>query len=201
MNIPKSWSEVTIKQFLDTYSISTSKVITDPLERSLHTISAMAGITYKEVEALPITKIHEYNAQLSFLSELPSERLPLSFTLDGTKYKAMIFHNEMTAAQFIDYCSVCKATGEDLIYSMHKLLACFCVPRTRRLPAEYKYDGYTEQAEIFYNKMPVSMAYPFYVFFCKVAENLLPVMEDYFRNKTLKNLKEAKKILNQVSMN
>ena len=192
MNIPKGWHEVSIKQFLNAHSIATSKVITDSVERMLHTIAIMGGVTYKELETVKLKHIYEYNNQLAFLSELPSERLPLEFTLDGKKYKAMIFQHEMTASQFIDYCAVCKDGGDDLIYSMHKLLACFCVPKGE------KYNGYIDNAEVFYNKMPVTMAYPFFVFFCKVAENLLPAMEDYFRHKALKNLKKAKKLLSQV---
>ena len=195
MNIPKGWHEVTIKQFLSAHSIAVSTVITDSIEKMLHTIAIMAGITYKELESVKLKDIYHYNEQLGFLSELPEERLPLEFTIDGKKYKAMIFQHDMTAAQFIDYCSVCKDSGEELLYSMHKLLACFCVPKGE------KYNGYIDTAEIFYNKMPVTMAYPFFVFFCKVAENLLPVMEDYFRKQTLTNLKKAKEILKKAQLN
>lgn len=191
MKLPKSWGEVTIEQYLKVHTIV--KTIADPIERGIHIIAALSGSTFKEVEQLKVAQLNGYVAQLHFLSELPTERLPLQFKLGGKRYKALIFQHEMTAAQFIDYSSVCRQaqSPEDLVYQMHKLLGCFCIPGKRKFwlaPYTYIYDGYDKEAELFYKRMPMTIAYPFYIFFCNVWLSLLPPMEDYFRKEALANL-------------
>jgi len=99
----------------------------------------------------------------------------------------------MTGAQFIDYSTVCKdVPKEETVYHIHELLGCFC--------SEKEYKGYTEVAEVFYEKMTMDIAYPYYVFFCNVLTNLLPAMESYLKQETKKQMEKVKKILKEDSL-
>lgn len=199
MKLPNSWGEVTIAQYLKIHTI-TEKIV-DPLERGIQIIAALTGKPVKEVEQLKVNEINEMVVTLDFLKALPSERLPLEFKLKGRKFKAIIFQHEMTAAQFIDYSSVCKTvtTNDALVYEMHNLLGCFCVEGKRKLfNYKYEYQGYNKLGEFFYDNMPLSIAYPFFVFFCNVWLNLLPPMQDYFQQQALMNLQKARNKITEL---
>ena len=68
---------------------------------------------------------------------------------------------------------------------MHELIAALCLTE---VDGKYVYEGYDKTADGFL-EMPMSVAYPYYVFFCKVLINLQqPILES-----SLKNLKKMAK--------
>ena len=116
----------------------------------------------------------------------------MAFEIDTIKYKPVIFYKDMTGAQFIDYSSICKDIPKDeLIYHIHELLGCFCVHK--------KYEGYNETAEIFHDKMTMDIAYPYYVFFCKVLTGLQPDMENYLISKAKEQMRQVRKLIKKAA--
>ena len=141
--------------------------------------------------------------QLEWLKVMPTdERIPIRFRCNGNRYKASVIFQDMEAGQFMNFSHLCKnVKPEDYIYQMHELIACMCTRKEYGFFFEngavklwrYKYDGYKENAEVFFNHLMMDKAYPFYVFFCKVMENLLPATQSYL-------MKEVKKMTNVLKV-
>lgn len=201
MKVPKSWSEVTIATFYKYHAaVKFKRTDEPPLETEIRILSALTGQDFKAIEAMKVTEIKEQISQLAFIGTLPSKRLPLEFKLDGRKWKANIFQTDMTGGQFIDYSAIServKRDKEDIIYSMHEFLACFCIPEDDK--GEFVYQGYTKTAQVIEEKMTIDMAYPFFVFFSNVLKKLYPRIQDYLNKQTKKNLKTLKKQINKAA--
>lgn len=135
----------------------------------------------------------------------------MEFDLQGKHYKSQIFFEGLSvtqrrdisslrlkAGQIIDYTTLVwdEETQDDSIYNMHNLLACVCVPLND--DGKYVYSGYTNIAPVFLQHMPMSIAYPLYLFFCNVGKNFSTAIQTYFLKKSRKNLEKLKKELKEL---
>lgn len=200
MKLPKDWSEVTIGTFYKYHAaIKGHKPDEIPTETEIKILSALSGEDFKVIEALKVSEIKKLISEVAFIGTLPSKRLPLDFELDGKKWKALIFQTEMSGGQFIDYASIServKRDKEDIVYSMHEFIACFCIPADDT--GEFTYHGYQSNAEVIHDKMTIDRAYPFFVFFSNVWTKLSPRIQHYFRKKSIKNLNYLKKEIKKL---
>ena len=196
MKLPKSWSDVTIETFLKYYTISTRKWV-DPIDQEINILACFSGQDVKEIEKLKARELADYIKKLSFLSKLPSGRVKKEFNVGGGHYYAQLVMQEMTAAQFMNFSDLLKGVKqEDYIYQMHNLIACMCTKRTYQMKypfIKYEYDGYLKNSDVFYKNMTMDLAYPFYVFFCKVMDKSLANIQDYLTQVLKKEQKEIKK--------
>lgn len=192
-----NWKDITIKKYLEIHTIN--EKITDSLEREIHLIACIKDTTYEEIEKMNLKDLTKESASLSWMQELPSSKIPLFFKFKGSRYQATIITQEMTAGQFIDFTTVCNnVKKEELVYQMASLIACM-VKRKKlmwKLPfVKYEYEGYDKYN---FEDLPMSIAYPYFVFFCNVLTNLLPAMENYSKSIIKKQMKEIKKILKSL---
>jgi len=200
MNLPKSYADITISQYLKIYTLT--KRIKDPMELGMNLLATLKGVSYKEIENLPVSKILAENKQLEFLNELPADKkIRMSFRLNRKIYKAILFHKDMTAGQFIDFSSVCKdVPKEDSIYHIHELIACMCVRRQWqwKIPFwKWVYDGYEDTAQLFYDNMTMNVAYPYFLFFCNVSAGLSKAIADYSISRTIEEIGKMKKMIKE----
>lgn len=191
MEIPKGWPDVSIDTYLKCFTIEKMRKEDEPPhETKIKTIAVLTGHDIKVIEDMKMTDFYELDEKLSWRNTLPKERLPLEFKFDNREWKAIVFQHEMTAGQFVDYSSILDKANkakEDTVYHMHEFLATFIVPKGE------KYAGYTKHSELFYDKMTMDIAYPFFVFFSNVLTRLSPHIQRYFLKQTKKNLKELRK--------
>ena len=190
MDLPKSWSDITIEQYYKLFTIN--NLFENVVERNIKILSLFTGQTEKEIEKLPVTYLFEQMKALIFLNELPDKKITPYFERKKKKYKACIITSDMKAGQFIDFshCGQGCATNE-LPYHMHELIGAMCLTE---IDGKYIYQGYDKTSEDFL-EMPISIAYPFYLFFCNVLTNLQSPILDYSRKMAEKQMKETKKIL------
>lgn len=190
MDLPKSWGDITVEQYYKLFTIN--NLFKNVVEKNIKILSLFTGQTEKEIEELSVTYLFEQMKVLSFLNELPSEKITPYFELKKKKYKACIIFSDMKAGQFIDF-SYCGqgCTTDELPYHMHELLAAMCLTK---IDGKYVYEGYDKTSEDFL-EIPISIAYPFYLFFCNVLTNLQNPILDFSRKMAEKQMKEMKKIL------
>lgn len=197
MKLPQGWHEVTINKFLEYQTILTSK-LTDQIDLEVNILACFGSCHVKEIEKLKTKEIIRFSKTLSFLKELPTEKIPYQFKLAGNTYKVAFTIEDMTAGQFMNFSDILKGVKpEDYVYHMADLIGSMCIKRTvgifwnngRLSFIRYQYDGYKDNAKIFNQYMSIEQAYPMYVFFCKVMEKFPTATQDYL----IKEIKKMKK--------
>lgn len=205
-NLPKSWADVTVGQYQQLITIF-NLYKEDAVDRQIKILALFTGKTVDEVEECNILQLKAEASKLAFLSEqIPENKLAHTFKLKGKMYKAAIITSGMEAGQFMDFSHAGKGcTPEELPYHMHELIAAMCLTRINNPKANWwniatsrwEYEGYDKTCEDFLD-MPMTMAYPYYVFFCEVLKNLQQPILEYSRKEIKRNLKMAEKMLVSV---
>src|SRR3990167_5820198 len=190
MKLPKSWSELTIAQYYKLIPIF--EIYKDDfVERQIKLLCLFTGKSQKEIEFMNVIQLTNTCSGLSFLSQLPESKLQHTFSINNNSYKAALLTSDMTAGQFIDFSHIGQnCTQDELVYHMRELIACMCkIKKGRWYNSFWDYEGYDKTSDCFL-ELPMSIAYPYYVFFCNVLKNLqLPIL-DYSQNKIEKEMKK-----------
>lgn len=194
MKLPKGWHQVTIDQFLKYHTICTRKW-EDPIDLEINILAALSGKETTELLKLKRPELLSHMKELDFLKNLPDTRISPTFKIKGQKYKAILTMDDMTAGQFVNFSDIIKGVKpEEYIYRMHELIGAMCIRQQRGLFLDggkvcftrYEYEGYKGNSETFLTLMPFSVAYPYYVFFCKVMDRYLAVTPSYLLKKIQK---------------
>ena len=196
LKLPSGWHQVSIEKFLK-YNTICQRKWEDPLDLEINLLSCFSGATTTEIEKLKTPEILKEIKRLDFLKELPQTKIHYAFKLNGNTYKVAYQMQDMTGGQFMNFSDILKGVKpEDYIYQMHELIATMCIKKEKGLFFEngisfskYEYKGYKENADEFYKHMSIDIAYPYYVFFCKVMEKSLLDTRDSL----LKKLEKLKK--------
>lgn len=196
MQLPNSWSQVSIETFLK-YSNIQSRKWQDPIDLEINILSCFSGLSPQEIEKLKVTELSKYIKRLSFLNKLPDTKVAAGFICNGKRYKACLTMDEMTAGQFMNFSDILKGVKpEDYLYQMHDLIGAMCIRRTYQMKypfIKYEYNGYKANSDEFYKHMSIQIAYPYFVFFCKVMDKSLPAIQSYLIKQTKKLEKSSRK--------
>jgi len=159
----KNYSELTIKQFLRCKTIADLE--TDPIMRKVKMLAEIEGKDVDEVESMPIGDLL---ARLKGLEQIEA----------------------MQPDQKITH--FCKEQDK-IIHNIHNILAALVVERTW-WGKEKKYNGdkHKEIADLFYNQMKISTAYPIMLFFCKYYEALVTNIITYLGAEAEKQMSSIK---------
>lgn len=147
VQVPSSYREITIRQFTELRDVKED----NPARRMIKMLSILLDKREEEVRKIPINTLRKID--LSFLSKDPEGKLPGSFRLKGKRYRPVLDLTRMDAGQYIDLVTYAKDPDENL----HEIIALMCHGK----------DQVQARADLFYQHMPVSIAYPLGVFFCK----------------------------------
>lgn len=192
------WNTLTIKKYLELHTIN--RMVSDPVEKNIRLLACYKGVTQKEIEALTVRDLGKELKKIEFLQVLPtSTKLHHNFRCNGSVYKAALLTEGMTGGQFIDFNTIGKdEKPENKIYHIHELLAVMCLKRRYSMKPpfiRYEYEGWEKTAQVFNDHLTMDIAYPYYVFFCKVMENLQQPILDYSIKKVRKEMRGIKKII------
>lgn len=214
MKIPKGWHQVSIRKYYEYHTIITKFSKIDPLDLEIKIISCLTGESENNLLNLTTTQLTSVSKKLEWLKELPSEKdIPVRVKINGDTYKASILFSDMKAVQFRHFSEICKdVRPEDYVFQMHNLIASMMskkkygifVTGAKVTVNKYEYDGYEDVADKLLDNMMISQAYPYYVFFCKVIENLSTPIHDYLIQNVKRMRKELKSLIKKkkkVSMN
>lgn len=183
--IPTSWSEVTIGQYQKMTSII-SKQLTD-VEQRIELALLFMG---QEANKLTLKQLKAETDKLSFISELPSEKMAYGFELDGRKFNVNVIAQKLTAGQYIDLTSLIKKP-EDTINNLHKIMAV--------LATDGEYVGYLNNSKLFQERLTIDKVYPASAFFLKVFQGLTEAMKAYTVRETKKMIRQAKKLNKELN--
>ena len=165
-----TYNDLTIGQFLKCKTIAEFE--TDPLQKNIRMLAEISGKTAEEIEELPISELLKKLKTLSEINSLPADsKVKMRFKVGGKRFECIWKTQELTAAQYIDVTHFCS---DNIIQNIHNILAAICVRRTWGKRGKYDGANHKEIADLFYNNMKISQAYPIMVFFCKYSK----VLED-----------------------
>jgi hypothetical protein len=187
----KNYSELTIKQFLRCKTIADLE--TDPIMRKVKMLAEIEGKDVDEVESMPIGDLL---ARLKGLEQIeamqPDQKIKLKFKLGGKRFIVKWRQQDLTAAQYIDATHFCK-DPDKIIHNIHNILAALVVERTW-WGKEKKYNGdkHKEIADLFYNEMKISTAYPIMLFFCRYYEALVANIITYLGEEAERQMSSIK---------
>lgn len=187
-----NYNELTIKQFLRIKTITDMEQ--DPLHRKVLILSEISGKSVDEIESMPIGDMIEAIKGLDKIENLQTdEKIKLKFKVGGRRFIVKWKEQDLTSEQFIDASHFCK---EDMLNNIHNILASVCVERTwYGKELGYKGENHKEVADLFYNEMKISTAYPIMLFFCKYYKELGINMLSYLELEATKAMNQTRDIV------
>lgn len=160
INVPTSWSEISLETMDKIAEISNNSSYTDE-QRETDIIKLLTGITDDEIDNMNIVDYQKILNSLKFLNQPISKVLPKdSIELNNKTYNVLLYPSRMTAAQFLDYKTI---MASDMNHKTARLIACFVVPKG----AQYADDSYNPDDVVndIYKYMSIEYAYGLTFFF------------------------------------
>ena len=160
INVPTSWSEISLETMDKIAEISNNSSYTDE-QRETDIIKLLTGITDDEIDNMNIVDYQKILNSLKFLNQPISKVLPKdSITLNNKTYNVLLYPSRMTAAQFLDYKTI---MASDMNHKTARLIACFVVPEG----SKYADDSYNPDDVVndIYKYMSIEYAYGLTFFF------------------------------------
>lgn len=137
MNIPSSWSEISIGRFEEIAKIEGE----NPYEKTIQLLEILTGLSDKDIRALPVTALEStgLTEKLSFLAKEPRKVMPRNeIKLNGTTYVMSLYPTKWTAGQYLDYNASLSAAKEKKIAT---IIACFAVPEGHKYGDGYDFES------------------------------------------------------------
>ena len=204
INVPTSWSEITLEAMDKIAEISNNKLYTDE-QRETEFIKLLTSLSDTDIDNMNIVDYQKILGSLNFLNQPISKVLPSSsITLNGKQYNVLLYPSRMTAAQFLDYKTI---MASDMKHKTSRLIACFVVPEG----SEYADESYNPDDVVndIYKYMSIEYAYGLTFFFESqykafatgiLAYSIREIKKDKtlpqeMKNQVLKKLDEVKAIM------
>jgi hypothetical protein len=203
MKVPKSWDEISIGQYIELKPVLDEE-FDNPITELIHLLAVLLKQPLQEVGKLNVGEYIGIRKDLSFLweTELPRQVVD-KFEIKGKWFKVVTNARELNGGQYMSLVTKLKDVNSDpnaTINMMHEILTSISVPlekgklRWKEIEIEPAY--YQETSKLFYNHLPMSVAYPIALFFYNLSSSLMKVIQDYSNKK----LTEAEKIKEEVMM-
>ncbi len=185
--IPKDWSEINIKQFIQLYPTFDTKDMTDMeiIDNKVKQLSIIKNIALEDAENCTVVEANK----VKLLLETPiPEKIAKTFRLKGIVYQ---FNTDANALSAGGYVGSMNAIKDDPIKNMHVSMFNLAKPvkyswlRAKWIPYEFKNEDIGDRMKDFLD-MPISVAYPIAVFFLNLSKDLMPVMQDYLKESLTK---------------
>ena len=160
INVPTSWSEISLEMMDKIAEISNNSSYTDE-QRETDIIKLLTGLTDDDIDNMNIVDYQKILNSLKFLNQPISKVLPKdSIELNNKTYSVLLYPSRMTAAQFLDYKTIMTS---DMNHKTARLIACFVVPKG----AKYADDSYNPDDVVndIYKYMSIEYAYGLTFFF------------------------------------
>ena len=204
INVPTSWSEISLEVMDKIAEISNNSTYTDE-QRETDIIKLLTGITDDEIDNMNIVDYQKILNSLKFLNQPISKVLPKdSITLNNKTYSVLLYPSRMTAAQFLDYKTI---MASDMNHKTARLIACFVVPKGAKYADDS--DNPDDVVSDIYKYMSIEYAYGLTFFFeiqyrafatGILAYSIQEIKKDKempqeMKNQVLKKLQEVKAIM------
>lgn len=198
--LPNGWHQVSIQTFHKYYTLITSKW-GDEIDLEVNLLACLRECSIADIEAMRMEDIKNDLISTAWLKEMPSGEIPVKFKCNGNTYKAAIIMEDQTAGQFMNFSQILNSVKPDeYIFHMQDLIGAMCTRYESGLFVEggkvkwgrYRYDGYAKNAEELLEHLPMSKAYPFYLFFCEVIKRLSAPTQIFLIKELKKQIRSEK---------
>lgn len=180
ITIPTTWFDVSIEKFPLIYDIVRDKDI-DPIDREIRVISIMSDVPVADIEKIRIDKLKELIKTVNFVFKMDFPKPVQMFRHNGYRWVVSYDITKITAGDFISISKLTESE-ESIMANLPQLVAMFVKPYKlnwfKLKEIEMSYEDRIKHIQ----SMNVGIVYPLCVFFCKVIEDLHPIMEDYLVN-------------------
>lgn len=180
ITIPTTWFDVSIEKFPLIYDIIRDKDI-DPIDREIRVISIMSDVPVADIEKIRIDKLKELIKTVNFVFKMDFPKPVEMFRHNGYRWVVSYDITKISAGDFISISKLTESE-ESIIANLPQLVAMFVKPYKlnwfKLKEIEMSYEDRIKHIQ----SMNVGIVYPLCVFFCKVIEDLHPIMEDYLVN-------------------
>jgi hypothetical protein len=194
ITIPTTWFDVSIEKFPLIYDIVRDKDI-DPIDREIRVISIMSDVPVADIEKIRIDKLKELIKTVNFVFKMDFPKPVQMFRHNGYRWVVSYDITKISAGDFISISKLTESE-ESIMANLPQLVAMFVKPYKmnwfKLKEIEMSYEDRIKNIQ----SMNVGVVYPLCVFFCKVIEDLHPIMEDYLVNQ-MKLMRE--KIENELN--
>lgn len=173
ITLPDSWNEVTLRQFQEIGSLE------DNDHKTNHIISILSDQDEEVINKMTVDSRLQVINHLKWVFGFPSE----------TEYKRLVKiedvdyylqdYSELTIGERIDLKEYCKDTTKNL----HKIFSILYKPEVKR----------ADTSDLFLNKMMIGDVYGSLVFFYRIANRSIEIMQDYLMNDLNQTLMNQKK--------
>lgn len=204
INVPTSWSEISLETMDKIAEISNNKLYTDE-QRETEFIKLLTCLSDTDIDNMNIVDYQKILGSLKFLNQPISKVIPSSsIILNDKTYNVLLYPSRMTAAQFLDYKTI---MASDMKHKTSRLIACFVVPEG----SEYADESYNPDDVVndIYKYMSIEYAYGLTFFFESqykafatgiLAYSIREIKKDKtlpqeMKNQVLKKLDEVKAIM------
>jgi hypothetical protein len=170
LNIPASWSEVSIARFQEFQSLD--KEGTD-VKATIERIAVLTDSDSADIGKLAFKQFEAVVEMLRFCEHEPGQEFRRLIDLDGTVY-GLIDLEKITVGEYADLETFVK---DGAMANLHRILAMVYRPLTTEPVEGYKTEEYNtdtveERAELFRDKLTVEDAYGAALFFSLFANEL-----------------------------
>lgn len=187
---------LTVGQFIQCKTIAEFE--TDAINKSIKMLAILSGKTFDEIESMPIdelTKSLQVFNEIETLTE--NTKVRMKFKVKGRRFECIWKTQKLGANQYIDATYFCK-DEKAIISNIHNILAAICVERTwygKKL--KYNPENHKEIADLFYNHLKITQAYPIMLFFCKYFKELQKNILIYLESEAMKVMEKTKPIMDK----
>lgn len=188
MKIPKTWSDIPIKDYYKLIDVINANTITD-VDKAALLLSAATGKTLQEVEDMNIADFKKAVEQVYNIVNSPlDKRVPHTFSCNGKVYE-FNYIKPIAKAKHLMVLSQLTKDKEQTIYNIHKILANFCECLND------KKQTYEDRAKEFYEHLTIDVAYGISAFFLTSSNLLLRNIQTSLEKNLPKKLKNLKREL------
>ena len=192
-----TWDNVSIEQFAELQKTFKDKPTNpvDKLNQKILQVSIITGKDLEEVEKMTLKELEEIEKLL--VTPLPT-KIHKRFELNGVIYEFITNAKELAGG---NYMSIMESIKEDPFSNLHMVM--FNIARPIKFgwkgfkPYEFEAHEIPDRIEDF-KKMPISVANPIAVFFCRLSESLTAASQDSLLKETQKMTEKVKKMTEEI---
>lgn len=144
---PTSWSEITVDQFKNLYSIN--KDIHSGMFYTFEVIHQLSGIEREIIEQIDFDSFSQLIEQMKFIYEPIEEKKSQSIVIDGEEYFLYNDFNKYTAGEIISLETILSSANHEIYKIIPELLCIFLRKKTPKGNLEKYKTTFMERREIF----------------------------------------------------
>jgi hypothetical protein len=185
-NNDMTWKDVTVWQWIQLQNLLQKTEGLTELDVAVKSLAILSYQTENQIDSLSVKDLNKQLLKIKFITDTLPEPKPVDFIkTPGRKYRCIYDIRNIPYARYLET----KFFGADVALNIHKIAASMVMPmkKTWRGWKVAKYDSakHEEYAEDIL-EAPFEQVYGSIVFFCRVFNDSIRSLSDYFKTESMK---------------